>query len=395
MINFVRWSYHIAYQANILTQILKEINRHEFKKQVSKYSGDHKTHKLSCFNLLTVMMYTHLKANITLRRIVTGLGLMLSSFYHLNLKSIKRSTLSDALKQRDSQIYEEYYYSLLKNLNREQRRKFGNKINIIDSSTISLCVEKFNWVKYKSTKGGIKLHTMIDGDTRIPEQVIITDAKVHDINGVKKKIKHRQSEIYVYDRGYACYEYLYDIELQGAFFITRLKSNWKTKVLTSKVCEGTSGLFDEVIEVDGPKHAEYPTLLQVVTFYHEESDKILKFLTNNFKLTAECIAEIYKYRWQIELFFKWIKQHLKITSFLSTSKNGVKTQIWCALITYLLLNIIKNRLIKSVDLFEIYRRLALAVDKRIGIYELIANKIESTITTENVCDSGQMELHFA
>ena len=385
----------MAYHTNILTQIVKEINRHEFKNQVSKYSGDRKTHKLSCFNLLTVMIYTHLKSTMTLRGIVTGLGLMLWSFYHLNLKSIKRSTLSDALKQRDSRIYEEYYYSILQHLNRKQRRKFGSKINIIDSTTISMCVEKFTWANYKSTKAGIKLHTLIDGDTRIPEQVIITNAKVHDIQAVKNKLKHRPGEIYVYDRGYACYNFLYDIELQGAFFITRLKSNWKTKALTSKVCEGTNVLFDEIIEVDGLKHSEYPKPLRVVTFYHEESDKILKFLTNNFELTADCVADIYKYRWQIELFFKWIKQHVKITSFLSTSKNGVKIQIWCALITYLLLNIIRSRLVKTVDLFEIYRRISLAVDKRINIHELIAHKIESTISLKHECFFGQKELCFA
>jgi len=385
----------MAYQGTILTQILKEINRHEFKNQVSKYSGDHKTHKLNCFNLLAVMIYTQLKSSITLRGIVIGLGLMLSSFYHLNLKSIKRSTLSDALKQRDSRIYEKYYYSLFKNLNREQRRKFGNKINIIDSTTISLCVEKFDWAKYKSTKGGIKLHTMIDGDTRIPEHVIITNANVHDIQGVKKQVTHRRGEIYVYDRGYACYRYLYDIELQGAFFVTRLKSNWNIKVLKSEMHDGTAVLFDEIVEVDGPKRSEYPKPLRVVTFYHEVSGKILKFLTNNFEMTAEMIAEIYKYRWQIELFFKWIKQHLKIKSFLSTSKNGVKIQIWCALITYLLLHIIKSRLVGDVDLFEIYRRITLALDKKIDIYELLTNKIESTIVIKNTCDFGQMELLYA
>lgn len=385
----------MAYQVNILTQIMKEINRHDFKNQVSKYSGDHKTHKLSCFNLLTVMMYTHLKSSITLRGIVTGLGLMLSSFYHLNLTSVKRSTLSDALKHRDSRIYEEYYYRLLKNLNRAQRRKFGNKINIVDSTTISMCVEKFNWAHYKSTKAGIKLHTLIDGDTRIPEHVTITNAKVHDINGVKKTTQYRKGEIYVYDRGYACYKFLYTIELQEAFFITRLKSNWKTRVLASQVLEGTKALFDDIIEVDGLKHGEYPKPLRLVTFYHEESDKILKFLTNNFEIPAETIAEIYKYRWQIELFFKWIKQHLKIVSFLSTSKNGVKIQIWCSLITYLLLNSIKSRLVKTLDLFDIYRRLTLALDKKIDILELLTHKIESTIPIRKSPDFDQMELFYA
>jgi IS4 transposase len=159
--------------------------------------------------------------------------------------------------------------------------------------------------------------------------------------------------------------------------------------------DGTTVLFDEVVEVDGHKHSEYPKPLRVVTFYHEETGKILKFLANNFEMTPETIAEIYKYRWQIELFFKWIKQHLKIKSFLSTSKNGVKIQIWSALITYLLLHIIKSRLVRTVDLFEIYRRLTLALDKKLDIYELLTNKIESTIGIKNTRDFGQMELLYA
>ena len=385
----------MAYQANILSQILKKINRYEFKKQVSKYNGDYKTSRFSCFNLLSTMIFTHLKANSTIRDIVIGFGLMLKNYYHLGLKSVKRSTLSDALKLRDHRIYEDYYKQLLHSLNRKQRRQFGKKLNIIDASTISLCLEKYNWAKYKSTKGGIKLHVMIDGDTLIPEKVIITDAMVHDITGIKNKIDFAKDQIYVYDRGYVCYNYLYDIELNGAFFVTRLKSNANYEIIEQKVLDGDDVLFDETIKITGTKANDYSKPLRLITFYHKESDKFMKFLTNNFEMSPETIAGIYKSRWQIELFFKWIKQHLKIKTFLSTTKNGVKIQIWCALITYLLLNIIKQKYKIDIGIFEIFRRVNLAINKKLELFELLTSEILSHIKPEIEKKHGQLELNYA
>lgn len=385
----------MAYQANILSQILREVNRYEFEKQVSKYAGDYKTSRYSCFNLLVTLLFTHLKANLTLRDIVYGFGLMLKNFYHLDLKSIKRSTLSDALRERNHKIFENYYYSLLSNLNRKQKRKFGRKINIIDSTTISFCIEKFNWAKYKSTKGGIKMHTLIDGDSSIPELVIITTADKHDIKGIRGKIDFKENEFYVYDRGYACYKYLYNIELNNAFFLTRIKSNWRYSIAEQKTFDSGNILFDEVIKVEGTKANEYPKALRLVTFYHEESDRILKFITNNFDLGPETIADIYKSRWQIELFFKWIKQHLKIKSFLSTSENGVKTQVWCALITYLLLNIIKQKYQINLSLHQMTRLISTALCKRINLLELLTAKMKTSIAVKNNCRQLNLGLNYA
>jgi hypothetical protein len=385
----------MAYQGNILSQIMKEVNNYEFEKQVSKYSGDYKTSKFSCFNLLVTMLYTHLKFNLTLRDIVNSFGLMLKSFYHLNMKSIKRSTLSDALRERNHKIFEAYYYSLLSSLNRKQKRKLGKKINIIDSTTISLCIEKFNWAKYKSTKGGIKMHTLIDGDSSIPELVIITTADKHDIKGIKGKIDFKKGEFYVYDRGYACYNYLYNIYLNGAFFLTRIKSNWKYSVIEQKVFDDGDVLFDEIIRIEGTKANEYPKPLRLVTFYHKESGRIFKFMTNNFELSPEIIAEIYKSRWQIELFFKWIKQHLKIKSFLSTSENGVKIQIWCALITYLLINIIKQKYQIKLNLHPMIKLISAGLEKKINLLELLTAKIKTSITFKNNCKQLNLGLNYA
>lgn len=362
----------MAYQTPIITQIVQEVNRYDFKKQVSKYNGDRKVSKLTCFGILVAMIYAHLKTNKTLRDIVIGFQTALSSFYHLGLKSLKRSTISDALRNRPAEVYEKFYYSLLSSLNRKDRRRLGIKINLIDSTTISLCLEKFDWAKYRKKKGGIKLHVMLDSEMKLAEQVLITNAVCHDMKAINGEIEFIKGEVYVYDRGYSCYNYLHSIELAGAFFVTRLKSNWKYKVVKTKRVPKTGGVRkDRLIRVSGTKKDEYPDKLRLVTFYHKESNKVLQFLTNNFRLSAKRIADIYKTRWQIELFFKWMKQHLKIKSFLSTSENGVKIQIWCALITHVLLHLIKSRLVIDMDVFDIYRRIQDRLFDGVDIYELL------------------------
>lgn len=375
---------------------MNEVNRHDFKNQVSNHSGDRKTSRLTCFGILVIMIYSHFKPIHSLRGLVLSLGLRTCSFYHLGLKSVKRSTISDALKERSSDIYMNFYYQLLSNLNREQRRKIGKKIHLIDATTISLCLEKYRWAKYKKTKAGIKLHTMIDGETIIPEQVIITDAKKHDLKGINNRIKFNKGDIYVYDRAYCSYKYLYSIEKAKAFFVTRLKSNWLIRVIKSnEVNKDNNILEDVIVEVAGTKAKDYPKELRVVTFYHEKNKKTLRFLTNNFEIDAEVIAEIYKQRWQIELFFKWIKQHLKIKSFLSTSKNGVQIQVWCALITYILLAIIQSRLIIGIELFDIYRRLSECLDRRQDIFDFLSGKIIGSIGMPQVQNPDQLELNYA
>ena len=383
----------MAYQKPIITQIVQEVNRYDFKKQVSEYDGDRKVSKLKCFGILVAMIYTHLKTNRTLRDIVIGFQAALNSFYHLGLKSLKRSTISDALRNRPAEVYEKFYYSLLSSLNRSGRRQMGMKINLIDSTTISLCLEKFNWAKYRKKKGGIKLHVMLDSQTKLAEQVLITNAVCHDMKAINGEIEFKKGEVYVYDRGYSCYKYLHGIELAGAYFVTRLKSNWKYRVVKKKRVPNTGGVLkDRLIRVSGTKKDEYPDTLRLVTFYHKESNKVLQFLTNNFRLSAKRIADIYKTRWQIELFFKWMKQHMKIKSFLSTSLNGVKIQIWCALITHVLLHLIKSRLVIDMDVFDIYRRIQDRLFNGIDLYDLLA---DSFVKKKSVEQYRQMELFYA
>jgi hypothetical protein len=277
-------------------------------------------------------------------------------------------------------------------LNRSEKRRLGVKLHLIDSTTISLCLEKFEWAKYRKKKGGIKLHVMLDGETKIAEQVLFTNAVCHDMNAIKGAIDFKKGEVYVYDRGYACYNYLYQIELAGAFFVTRRKSNWKIRVITNRREKKSTGIMaDQLIEVAGVKRNEYPIALRLVKFYHTESKKVLEFLTNNFRLSAKKIADIYKTRWQIELFFKWMKQHLKVKTFLSTTENGVKIQILCALITYVLLHIVKSRLLCDIDVFEIYRRVQEHLFSKMDLYDLLTH----TIAEKGLDDYGQLELKYA
>ena len=348
----------MSYSSNILSQVLKEVNKYDFKNQVLKNNGDYKVQKLFCYDLFTTMIFSQIKQKDSTRNITSGLDSMNSDLYHLGISEIKRSTLSDAFNSRPAKVFEDYFYSLLSEMPRIAKRKFIRKVNILDSTTISFCLSKFNWAKYKSTKGGIKLHTIIDYDDLIPEKVIISNAKVHDIKGVDDKIDFKEGEIYVKDRGYACYKYLYKAELASAYFVTRIKDNWKIiRTFARENNPENNILLDEDIEVDGSKAKEYPKKLRMITFYHAESKKILRFITNNFEMSAEEIADLYKSRWQIELFFKWLKQHLNIKTFYSTSENGVKIQIWCALITYLLLMKIKLKLKIEMSVYEILRKI--------------------------------------
>ena len=361
----------MAYRRSILSQIVENVNRYEFRNQVSKYQGDYKVSKLNCFNLLILMIFVHLKPNKTLRDIAICFKTAVCSLYHLGVKSYKRSTISDSLTNRPAKVYEDFYYYLLSTLNRKEKRKMKMKINLIDSTTISLCLSKFDWAKYRKAKGGIKLHVLIDSETHLAEQIIMTNAVVHDMKAIKDKIDFKKGQMYVYDRGYACYKYLYSIELAKAFFVTRLKSNWTINVIQEKEAKGKGILADQIIEVDGNKNNDYPKHLRLVTFYHEESKKTLKFITNNFRLSAKRIANIYKIRWQIELFFKWMKQHLKIKQFLSTSENGVKIQIWTALITHILLHKIKTMCNFEIDAFTLYRYLQDHLFSITDLFELI------------------------
>lgn len=370
----------MSFNSTIFSQVLQEVNRYDFKNQVSKHNGDYKASIFKCFSLFVTLMFAQLKSKQSLREIETSMNLIRNNFYHLGIKNVKRSSLSDALKSRPYKVFKDYFYSLLSSIDKKTYKKFKRKLNSLDSTTISLCLQKFKWAEYKSSKAGIKLHVLIDNDILAPVQVLITNAKTHDIEPAKDQIQFNENEMYVFDRGYNDYKYWNTIDLAKAFFVTRLKKNAKyesiknLKLNKEQIDKGL--ISDKVVRIIGTKSKEYQKELRVVSYYDKKIKRHFQFVTNVFDMTADEITEIYKDRWQIELFFKWIKQHLRIKKFISTSENGVKTQIWIALITFLLLLKIKMQLTTAYDMIEIYRRIQDCIDKRINIYDLLAIKFQ-------------------
>ena len=368
----------MSFNSTIFSQILQQVNRYDFKNQVSKYNGDYKASVFKCFPVMITLMFAQLKGKQSLREIETGMNLMQNHFYHLGLKNVKRSSLSDALKVRPNEVFENYFYSLLEKIDKRTYKKFKRKLKSLDSSTISFCLQQFKWAKYKSSKAGIKLHVLFDNDLLAPVQVLITNAKNHDIEPAKKNINFIADEMYVFDRGYNDYNYWYKIQLTNAFFVTRLKKNAKIESLKDNALNNDqkkSGIIsDKLVKI---KSNEYPENLRVITYYDKKTKKNFRFVTNSFDVSADEITKIYKDRWKIELFFKWIKQHLKVKRFISTSENGVKLQIWIALITYLLILKIKTQLTTAYDMIEILRRLQDCLEKRINIFDLLAIKFHS------------------
>jgi hypothetical protein len=327
-----------------------------------------------------------LKSKASLRDVTTGMNIFQNNFYHLGMSKISRlshSSLSDAMRSRPYEVFESFFYELLdkaymyKSTKGIKGAKRLRKIlKLIDSTTISLCKNMYDWAKFRKTKSGIKLHTVFDADLLAPVQILITNAKKHDVS-IVDEIEIKKGEMYVFDRGYNCFKYWNNIDLAGAFFVTRLKKNAKYHVLKKKVYTGRNGvLSDRIIKIKGTNANDYNGKLRLVKYYDKETKKTFDFVTNDFKTSSKEIADIYKARWGIELFFKWIKQHLKIKKIISTSENGLKVQIWCAMILYLSLLLIKLECTINIDLYEVYRRIQDALFERIEVFRLITNRFQ-------------------
>jgi len=377
----------MSFKSTILSQLLQNVKRNNFENQVSKFNGDKGTSKYGCFSVLVIMLFSQLKRKENLRDIETGMNAISNNYYHLNIKKVSRSSLADSLKSRPAEVFESYYYFLYNNLNRSEKKKFNRKLKVLDSTTIGLCLSQFDWAKFRSTKGGIKIHTLLDYNDDAPEKIIIDTADEHDVKKAKYFIP-KSGEIIVFDRGYNDFSYWNDINKNNAFFVTRIKKNATYKALYFKDVEENSGvLSDKIIEITGQKSNEYPNKLRLVRFCDTTCKKVFEFVTNDFNSSASEIADIYKRRWQVETFFKWIKQHLKIKKFYSTTENGVKIQIWTALILYLLILMIKNDLLINITMIEIIRQISNYYDKRMDLYDIFHPKIP----IKN-CKNQQLEL---
>jgi len=332
----------------IFNQLLGFLPRNEFNAFVGQHNADKYVKKLNAWNQLIALLFAQATGKDSLREIELGLTLHASSWYHLGIKSVARSTLADANNRRSYQIFEKLFYNLVercKEVTPQREFKFKNPLYSLDATTIQLCLNVFDWAKYRTTKGAIKIHTVLNNKTTIPELINITVGNVADITNaqaINLDCLEKES-IIVFDRAFVDYEWWNKLDENEIFFVSRVKKNQNIFVLGQHNSKLNKGIITDEIVMFGAYDAinKYDKKLRRVKYYDEKKGKVYEYLTNNFKLSAHQIAMIYKDRWQIEIFFKWIKQNLKIKSFLGTSENAVMTQIWIAMIYYLLLSYIK------------------------------------------------------
>ena len=353
----------------IFAQLTDFVSYSEFRKCVARYDGEHKIQSFSCWNQFLCMVFAQLTYRESLRDIETCLRVMASKLYHMGIGHVARNTLANANKVRDWRIYADFAQVLIAQARGLYRgdatgMELEQTVYALDSSTIDLCLSLFPWAKFRKRKGAVKMHTLLDLHGNIPTVVIITNGKVHDVN-ILDELTIEAGAIYIMDRGYVDFQRLYAIHTAPAFFVTRAKSNFDFRRLYSNPVDKSTGVqCDQVIVLNGLHVSKtYPQPLRRIRYLDPESHKRLVFLTNNFELPALTIATLYRCRWQVELFFKWVKQHLRIKKFFGNSENAVKTQIWIAISTYVLVLIIKKQLglshspytilqILSVTLFE-------------------------------------------
>ena len=335
----------------VFAQLMQWVPHYLFHRLVKRYKGDYKVSSFTCWDQFLCMAFAQLTYRESLRDIEACLRSRPNLLYHLGIRgNVARSTLADANEQRDWRIYAELAHYLIARARRLYAREelgvdLDETLYALDSTTIDLCLTLFPWARFRRHKAAVKMHTLLDLRGAIPTFIRITEGKLHDVHFLDDLILEAGA-FYVMDRGYLDYARLYRFVLENAFFVTRAKSNMDCRWAASRAVDHATGLrADQTVYLEGAQAAlDYPGPLRRVSYYDEESKKHLVFLTNNFTLPALTIAQIYKRRWQIELFFKWIKQNLRIKAFYGTSDNAVKTQLWISVCVYLLVAIVKKEL---------------------------------------------------
>lgn len=362
----------------VFTQIASMLPQRVFDGIVRKYSGNYRVRHFTCWNQMLSMMYGQLSNRESLRDLVLTINAHPSKLYHLGLgKGVSRSNLAEANEQRPYQIYEEFSYYLIEEarricLNDQTEFSFSNSVYAFDSTTIDLCLNAFCWATFRRSKGAVKLHTQYDVRTSIPVFMEVTPASLHDVNAMDF-ISLERGSIYIFDKAYLDFERLYLINKAMAYFVIRAKNNLKFKRVYSNPIDKQTGVkCDQIGELTGYYSFKgYPEKIRRVKFYDAEQGRTFVFLTNNIELPPEEIAALYKHRWRIELFFKWIKQHLRITEFWGRSENAVKTQVYIAVITYTSIAIMKERLKSEYSTYEILQILGASLLDKSSINELL------------------------
>jgi hypothetical protein len=366
----------------LFAQVMEFVPWTSFARIVQRYSGNAGVRTLSCAEQFRAMAFAQLTWRESLRDIEASLSANANKLYAMGFRSaVKRSTLADANESRDWRIWSDLTAVLIRRArklyaNESLGVELDNTVYALDSSTIDLCLSLFDWAPFRSTKAAIKLHTLLDLRGAIPAFIHISDGKLHDVN-VLDMLALEAGAFYVMDRGYLDFSRLYTLHQAGAFFVTRAKSPMDARRVYSATTDRTAGvLCDQRVMLNGYYSAKkYPEHLRRIRFKDPESGKTLVFLTNNTALPALTIAALYKSRWQVELFFKWIKQHLRIKAFFGTSENAVKSQIWIAVSVYVLVAIVKKRLKLSATLYEILQILSLTMFERMPVDQLLAQAV--------------------
>jgi hypothetical protein len=362
----------------IFAQLTDFLPRRVFDRLVDKYEGNKHVRSFTCWNQMLCMVFGQLTARDSMRDLMLSLEAHQPKYYHLGFGStVSRRNLGTANERRNYRIFEEFAYVLIEEARRSCYRddfeiEVDGNVYALDSTTIDLCLSIFWWAKFRKHKGGIKLHTLYDVKTSIPSFLYITNAIVHDVN-IMDIIPYEEGSFYVADKGYTDFLRLYKIHTNGSFFVTRAKENLRFKRMYSRAVDKTTGVQSDHIgklEIYKSKN-EYPEKLRRIKFYDAEHDKDLVFLTNNMDLKASEIAFLYKKRWAVELFFKWMKQHLKIKSFWGTTLNAVKIQIYCAVIAYCLVALVGNKLKVDRSIYEILQILSISLLDKTPIKEIL------------------------
>jgi hypothetical protein len=362
----------------VFSQIMGLIPYKQFQTIVNRHFGDYKVRDFSCWKQFLCMGFGQLTHRESISDTILCLKANANKMYHFGIGDVVAvSTITRANENRSCLIYEELAMLLIKEAKQlyldDDDLEVSLKSNVfaIDATTIDLCLSAFYWAAFRSTKGGIKLHTQLDLKTSIPEFILFSNASVHDVN-VLDVITFEANSFYIMDRGYVDYKRLYKIHMCDAFFVTRAKDNMNYRRLYSHPKDKTKGiLFDQTILLNNYYASkDYPEKIRIIKFRDEQTGKELIFLTNNFQLKATEIAQLYKHRWKIELFFKWIKQHLKIKSFWGQSENAVKTQVWIAVSVYVLVAIAKKKFMLTQSLYEILQILSIFIFEKMPINQL-------------------------
>ena len=382
----------------VFAQMSSILNRSKFNRIVEKYSGDHYVKHFTCWNQLLTLMFGQLCNRASLRDLIVALQAHQEKCYHLGVgKHVTRSNLSKANENRDYRIFENFAFYMIeeaRKCNSTDIFKLDGNVYAFDSTTIDLCLELFPWAKFRKHKGGIKVHTLYDIETQVPAFIHITEAKVNDVKAMDA-IHYESGSYYIFDRAYNDYKRLFKIHMNDSYFVVRAKTNMKYKIVKWKRRLPKNVLSDcEIVLTGYYSQKAYPERIRMVRYWDEEDQREFVYITNAKHISALQVAELYKNRWQVELFFKWLKQHLRIKKFWGTSENAVKIQIYTAIITYCLVAVMKHKMQLDRSTYEILQILGISLTDKTPLRDLFSKTKFNNVKDQSGLDGPDLFENF-